>query len=184
MWDSEIIILIKIQFYFFEISFVPFSIFLNLFLSRPFDIFILIAIFANCMALAVYVPFPEDDSNSTNHDLVSRLLWFSFVPPVSTVKYTVRADSHLSLCGNNEIVGSFCLLAALSCRFLRAYADTLWQIFSAALSYTEVLLSFLFLDVPVIAPLCASCACMPAWWIMGDVVLRTQWHSWGWVLPP
>lgn len=114
------------------------------------------------MALAVYVPFPEDDSNSINHDLVSRLLCFSFVPPVSTVKYTVRADSHLSLCGNNEIVGSFCLLAALSCRFLRAYADTLWQIFSAALSYTEVLLSFLFLDVPVIAPLCASCACMPA----------------------
>lgn len=40
-------------------------------LLRPFDIFILIAIFANCMALAVYVPFPEDDSNSTNHDLVS-----------------------------------------------------------------------------------------------------------------
>lgn len=40
---------------------------------RPFDIFILIAIFANCMALAVYVPFPEDDSNSTNHDLVSSL---------------------------------------------------------------------------------------------------------------
>uniref|UniRef100_A0A3Q2QBA4 Voltage-dependent L-type calcium channel subunit alpha n=1 Tax=Fundulus heteroclitus TaxID=8078 RepID=A0A3Q2QBA4_FUNHE len=37
---------------------------------KPFDIFILIAIFANCMALAVYVPFPEDDSNSTNHDLV------------------------------------------------------------------------------------------------------------------
>lgn len=23
------------------------------------------------MALAVYIPFPEDDSNSTNHDLVS-----------------------------------------------------------------------------------------------------------------
>lgn len=41
--------------------------------TRPFDIFILIAIFANCMALAVYVPFPEDDSNSTNHDLVSSL---------------------------------------------------------------------------------------------------------------
>uniref|UniRef100_A0A8C6VRU6 Voltage-dependent L-type calcium channel subunit alpha n=1 Tax=Nothobranchius furzeri TaxID=105023 RepID=A0A8C6VRU6_NOTFU len=36
---------------------------------KPFDIFILIAIFANCMALAVYVPFPEDDSNSINHDL-------------------------------------------------------------------------------------------------------------------
>uniref|UniRef100_A0A3Q3IRH6 Voltage-dependent L-type calcium channel subunit alpha n=1 Tax=Monopterus albus TaxID=43700 RepID=A0A3Q3IRH6_MONAL len=36
---------------------------------KPFDTFILIAIFANCMALAVYIPFPEDDSNSTNHDL-------------------------------------------------------------------------------------------------------------------
>uniref|UniRef100_A0A8C7V7N3 Voltage-dependent L-type calcium channel subunit alpha n=1 Tax=Oncorhynchus mykiss TaxID=8022 RepID=A0A8C7V7N3_ONCMY len=36
---------------------------------KPFDIFILIAIFANCMALAVYIPFPQDDSNSTNHDL-------------------------------------------------------------------------------------------------------------------
>ncbi|KAG8128178.1 hypothetical protein E2320_015040, partial [Naja naja] len=36
---------------------------------RPFDIFILLAIFANCVALAVYIPFPEDDSNSTNHDL-------------------------------------------------------------------------------------------------------------------
>ncbi|XP_043933418.1 voltage-dependent L-type calcium channel subunit alpha-1D [Protopterus annectens] len=36
---------------------------------KPFDIFILLAIFANCVALAVYIPFPEDDSNSTNHDL-------------------------------------------------------------------------------------------------------------------
>ncbi|XP_072136499.1 voltage-dependent L-type calcium channel subunit alpha-1D-like [Mobula birostris] len=36
---------------------------------KPFDIFILIAIFANCVALAIYIPFPEDDSNSTNHDL-------------------------------------------------------------------------------------------------------------------
>uniref|UniRef100_A0A8C7KY91 Voltage-dependent L-type calcium channel subunit alpha n=1 Tax=Oncorhynchus kisutch TaxID=8019 RepID=A0A8C7KY91_ONCKI len=38
---------------------------------KPFDIFILLSIFANCVALAVYIPFPEDDSNSTNHDLVS-----------------------------------------------------------------------------------------------------------------
>uniref|UniRef100_A0A674E4H7 Voltage-dependent L-type calcium channel subunit alpha n=1 Tax=Salmo trutta TaxID=8032 RepID=A0A674E4H7_SALTR len=36
---------------------------------KPFDIFILLSIFANCVALAVYIPFPEDDSNSTNHDL-------------------------------------------------------------------------------------------------------------------
>lgn len=41
--------------------------------SRPFDIFILLSIFANCVALAVYIPFPEDDSNSTNHNLVSTL---------------------------------------------------------------------------------------------------------------
>uniref|UniRef100_A0A3Q2FDP0 Voltage-dependent L-type calcium channel subunit alpha n=1 Tax=Cyprinodon variegatus TaxID=28743 RepID=A0A3Q2FDP0_CYPVA len=38
---------------------------------KPFDIFILLAIFANCVALGVSKPFPEDDSNSTNHDLVS-----------------------------------------------------------------------------------------------------------------
>ncbi|XP_068109760.1 voltage-dependent L-type calcium channel subunit alpha-1D isoform X10 [Hyperolius riggenbachi] len=36
---------------------------------KPFDIFILVAIFANCVALAVYIPFPDDDSNSTNHNL-------------------------------------------------------------------------------------------------------------------
>ncbi|KAM4720909.1 LOW QUALITY PROTEIN: voltage-dependent L-type calcium channel subunit alpha-1D [Rhinophrynus dorsalis] len=36
---------------------------------KPFDIFILVAIFANCVALAVYIPFPYDDSNSTNHNL-------------------------------------------------------------------------------------------------------------------
>ncbi|XP_034151619.1 voltage-dependent L-type calcium channel subunit alpha-1D isoform X5 [Esox lucius] len=36
---------------------------------KPFDIFILLSIFANCVALAIYIPFPEDDSNSTNHDL-------------------------------------------------------------------------------------------------------------------
>lgn len=44
---------------------------LNSFLSRPFDIFILLSIFANCVALAIYIPFPGDDSNSTNQELVS-----------------------------------------------------------------------------------------------------------------
>lgn len=28
-------------------------------------------IFANCVALGVYIPFPEDDSNVSNHNLVS-----------------------------------------------------------------------------------------------------------------
>uniref|UniRef100_A0A8C6VWP0 Voltage-dependent L-type calcium channel subunit alpha n=1 Tax=Nothobranchius furzeri TaxID=105023 RepID=A0A8C6VWP0_NOTFU len=39
---------------------------------KPFDIFILLSIFANCVALAIYIPFPGDDSNSTNQELVSR----------------------------------------------------------------------------------------------------------------
>uniref|UniRef100_A0A8D0AAM8 Voltage-dependent L-type calcium channel subunit alpha n=1 Tax=Sander lucioperca TaxID=283035 RepID=A0A8D0AAM8_SANLU len=51
---------------------------------KPFDIFILIAIFANCMALAVYVPFPADDSNSTNHDLI---FYGHRPPPNETVEY-------------------------------------------------------------------------------------------------
>uniref|UniRef100_A0A3P9J607 Voltage-dependent L-type calcium channel subunit alpha n=1 Tax=Oryzias latipes TaxID=8090 RepID=A0A3P9J607_ORYLA len=37
---------------------------------KPFDIFILLSIFANCVALAIYIPFPGDDSNSTNQELV------------------------------------------------------------------------------------------------------------------
>ncbi|KAM7134266.1 LOW QUALITY PROTEIN: voltage-dependent L-type calcium channel subunit alpha-1D-like [Macrochelys suwanniensis] len=36
---------------------------------EPFDILILMTIFANCVALGVYIPFPEDDSNTANHDL-------------------------------------------------------------------------------------------------------------------
>lgn len=41
---------------------------------RPFEIIILMTIFANCVALAVYIPFPEDDSNATNSNLVSKCL--------------------------------------------------------------------------------------------------------------
>ncbi|XP_063303737.1 voltage-dependent L-type calcium channel subunit alpha-1C isoform X7 [Pelobates fuscus] len=36
---------------------------------KPFEIIILLTIFANCVALAVYIPFPEDDSNATNSNL-------------------------------------------------------------------------------------------------------------------
>uniref|UniRef100_A0A671RDS1 Voltage-dependent L-type calcium channel subunit alpha n=1 Tax=Sinocyclocheilus anshuiensis TaxID=1608454 RepID=A0A671RDS1_9TELE len=38
----------------------------------PFNIFILLAIFANCVALGVSKPFPEDDSNATNHKLTNQ----------------------------------------------------------------------------------------------------------------
>uniref|UniRef100_A0A8C4QUP2 Voltage-dependent L-type calcium channel subunit alpha n=2 Tax=Eptatretus burgeri TaxID=7764 RepID=A0A8C4QUP2_EPTBU len=36
---------------------------------KPFDTLILLTIFANCVALAIYTPFPEDDSNGINHNL-------------------------------------------------------------------------------------------------------------------
>ncbi|CAH1264656.1 CACNA1C [Branchiostoma lanceolatum] len=36
---------------------------------KPFEYFILLAIFANCVALAVYVPYPEKDSNEANQQL-------------------------------------------------------------------------------------------------------------------
>ncbi|XP_029910745.1 voltage-dependent L-type calcium channel subunit alpha-1D-like isoform X2 [Myripristis murdjan] len=36
---------------------------------KPFDIFILLAIFANCVAMGVTKPYPDDDSNPTNHNL-------------------------------------------------------------------------------------------------------------------
>lgn len=38
---------------------------------RPFEWLILFTIFANCVALAVYTPYPNSDSNSTNAYLVS-----------------------------------------------------------------------------------------------------------------
>uniref|UniRef100_A0A672JIM5 Voltage-dependent L-type calcium channel subunit alpha n=1 Tax=Salarias fasciatus TaxID=181472 RepID=A0A672JIM5_SALFA len=38
-------------------------------LALPFDIFILLAIFANCVAMGVTKPYPDDDSNATNHQL-------------------------------------------------------------------------------------------------------------------
>ncbi|XP_056278035.1 voltage-dependent L-type calcium channel subunit alpha-1D [Pseudoliparis swirei] len=36
---------------------------------KPFDIFILLAIFANCVAMGITKPYPDDDSNPTNHQL-------------------------------------------------------------------------------------------------------------------
>uniref|UniRef100_G1U2Z6 Voltage-dependent L-type calcium channel subunit alpha n=1 Tax=Oryctolagus cuniculus TaxID=9986 RepID=G1U2Z6_RABIT len=39
---------------------------------KPFETIILLTIFANCVALAVYLPMPEDDNNSLNLGLVRR----------------------------------------------------------------------------------------------------------------
>ncbi|KAM6977782.1 dihydropyridine-sensitive L-type skeletal muscle calcium channel subunit alpha-1-like [Aplochiton taeniatus] len=38
---------------------------------KPFEIIILLTIFANCVALAVFTPMPEEDSNNTNTNLES-----------------------------------------------------------------------------------------------------------------
>ncbi|RLV95304.1 hypothetical protein DV515_00012920 [Chloebia gouldiae] len=37
---------------------------------RPFEIIILLTIFANCVALAIYLPMPEDDTNIANSSLI------------------------------------------------------------------------------------------------------------------
>lgn len=55
----------------FELLLEPISaIFLNSFL-KPFDVMILITIFANCAALAAYEPLPGRDSSEVNEGLVS-----------------------------------------------------------------------------------------------------------------
>ena len=43
---------------------------------RPFEYLILLTIFANCVALAVYTPYPNSDSNSTNLYLVGFTVHF------------------------------------------------------------------------------------------------------------
>jgi len=45
---------------------------LNVSTDRPFEYLILVTIFANCVALAVYKPYPDGDSNDLNTILVSR----------------------------------------------------------------------------------------------------------------
>lgn len=42
----------------------------NIFYLKPFDILILITIFANCAALAAYEPLPKEDSSTVNENLV------------------------------------------------------------------------------------------------------------------
>uniref|UniRef100_A0A1I8GWS8 Ion_trans domain-containing protein n=1 Tax=Macrostomum lignano TaxID=282301 RepID=A0A1I8GWS8_9PLAT len=52
--------------------------FLNQFLTpRPFEVIILLTIFANCVALAATTPYPESDSNDVNHFLEKLELVFT-----------------------------------------------------------------------------------------------------------
>jgi len=50
-----------------------FTKFFNYKLSRPFEYLVLVTIFANCVALAVYTPYPDGDSNELNTILVSQI---------------------------------------------------------------------------------------------------------------
>uniref|UniRef100_A0AAQ4RGE8 Voltage-dependent L-type calcium channel subunit alpha n=1 Tax=Gasterosteus aculeatus aculeatus TaxID=481459 RepID=A0AAQ4RGE8_GASAC len=73
---------------------------------KPFEIIILLAIFANCVALAVYLPMPEEDSNNTNSNLESLeyifLIIFSIECFLKIVAYgfLFHTDAYLRNCWN------------------------------------------------------------------------------------
>ena len=54
------------------------GVFFNSIINRPFEYLILATIFANCVALAVYKPYPDGDSNDLNTILVSHIQFQSF----------------------------------------------------------------------------------------------------------
>lgn len=55
---------------------------------RPFETIILLTIFANCVALALYLPMPEDDTNKMNSRLVRNPLLLG-VAPSSSASYSM-----------------------------------------------------------------------------------------------
>uniref|UniRef100_A0A8C1SEN6 Voltage-dependent L-type calcium channel subunit alpha n=1 Tax=Cyprinus carpio TaxID=7962 RepID=A0A8C1SEN6_CYPCA len=64
----------------------------------PFEIIILMTIFANCVALAVYIPFPEDDSNATNSNL-ERVEYLFLI--IFTVEAFLKVIAYGLLCHPN-----------------------------------------------------------------------------------
>lgn len=59
---------------------------------RPFEIIILLTIFANCVALAIYLPMPEDDTNIANSSLV-RSSWSPSCSPEGSVELVAGCDT-------------------------------------------------------------------------------------------
>ncbi len=58
---------------------------------KPFEFLILLTILGNCVALAVYTPFPAEDTNETNLILVSHLFCrTSQFPECKTSKLKIR----------------------------------------------------------------------------------------------
>uniref|UniRef100_A0A3B3RNA3 Voltage-dependent L-type calcium channel subunit alpha n=1 Tax=Paramormyrops kingsleyae TaxID=1676925 RepID=A0A3B3RNA3_9TELE len=73
---------------------------------KPFEIIILLTIFANCVALAVFLPMPEEDTNNTNSNLESLeyifLVIFTLECFLKIVAYGLlfHADAYLRNCWN------------------------------------------------------------------------------------
>ncbi|XP_076857240.1 calcium channel, voltage-dependent, L type, alpha 1S subunit, a isoform X2 [Brachyhypopomus gauderio] len=73
---------------------------------KPFEVIILLTIFANCVALAVFMPMPEEDTNNTNSNLESLeyifLIIFTLECFLKIVAYgfLFHADAYLRNCWN------------------------------------------------------------------------------------
>ncbi|XP_062842556.1 calcium channel, voltage-dependent, L type, alpha 1S subunit, a [Trichomycterus rosablanca] len=73
---------------------------------KPFEIIILLTIFVNCVALAVFMPMPEEDTNNTNSNLESLeyifLIIFTLECFLKIVAYGLlfHADAYLRNCWN------------------------------------------------------------------------------------
>uniref|UniRef100_A0A674C2X0 Voltage-dependent L-type calcium channel subunit alpha n=1 Tax=Salmo trutta TaxID=8032 RepID=A0A674C2X0_SALTR len=84
---------------------------------KPFEIIILLTIFANCVALAVFLPMPEEDSNNTNSNLESLeyifLIVFSIECFLKIVAYgfLFHENAYLRNCWN--ILDFVCVLFAV-----------------------------------------------------------------------
>lgn len=131
--------------------------FLNSFL-RPFEIIILLTIFANCVALAIYIPFPEDDSNATNSNLVSleplRFLLLCGNWAYTTWVLGVRWERS-EMCvwqvpgfGTAQIFGAFCFL--------------FWSVPSSSWSTSWLK------DYSNQAAMSCTCVWVREWWLLCD----------------
>uniref|UniRef100_A0A3B3X020 Voltage-dependent L-type calcium channel subunit alpha n=1 Tax=Poecilia mexicana TaxID=48701 RepID=A0A3B3X020_9TELE len=92
---------------------------------KTFEIIILLTIFANCVALAVFLPMPEEDSNNTNTNLESLeyifLVVFTFECFMKIIAYGLvfHEGAYLRNCWNIlDFVIMFLVFVVFSCRLL------------------------------------------------------------------
>eukprot|EP00079_Xenopus_tropicalis_P033540 XP_017947311.1 PREDICTED: voltage-dependent L-type calcium channel subunit alpha-1S [Xenopus tropicalis] len=73
---------------------------------KPFEMIILLTIFANCIALAIYLPMPEDDTNSVNTILEKIEYIFLFIFTIEAALkivaygFILHSDAYLRNCWN------------------------------------------------------------------------------------